>query len=106
MRKNNLAYICSPYRGNIIEQFRNIRYARYITKIALDLGYTPITTHLYLTQVLDDKVPMQRRRGLRAGQDILNTCGTIIIGARYGVSEGMTAEIKAAKGKYTVGGAI
>lgn len=67
MRKNNLAYICSPYRGNIIEQFRNIRYARYITKIALDLGYTPITTHLYLTQVLDDKVPMQRRRGLRAG---------------------------------------
>lgn len=100
--ENNLAYICSPYRGNIFERFRNIGYARYITKIALDLGYTPITTHLYLTQVLDDKVPMQRRRGLRAGQDILNTCGTIIIGARYGVSEGMAAEIKAAKGKNTI----
>lgn len=100
--KNNLAYICSPYRGNIFERFRNIRYARHITKIALDLGYTPITTHLYLTQVLDDKVPMQRRRGLRAGQDILNACGTIIIGARYGVSEGMAAEIKAAKGKNTI----
>lgn len=80
----------------------NKRQAAIITKIALDLGYTPITTHLYLTQVLDDKVPMQRRRGLRAGQDILNTCGTIIIGARYGVSEGMTAEIKAAKGKNTI----
>lgn len=102
MKRNNLAYICSPYRGNIFERFRNIQYARYITKIALDLGYTPITTHLYLTQVLDDKVPMQRRRGLRAGQDILNTCGTIIIGARYGVSEGMAAEIKTAKEKNTI----
>ena len=39
---------------------------------------------------------------MRAGQDILNTCGTIIIGARYGISEGMTVEIKAAKGKNTI----
>lgn len=100
--KNNLVYVCSPYRGNIFERFRNIGYAKYITKIALDLGYTPITTHLYLTQILNDKVQMQRRRGLRAGQDILNACDTIIIGARYGVSEGMAAEIRAAKGKNTI----
>lgn len=69
--KNNLAYICSPYRGNILEKARNILYARHLTKLALQLGYTPITTHLYLTQVLNDNIPMQRRQGLKAGRDIL-----------------------------------
>ena len=96
---NNLAYICSPYRGNFIKRFRNILYARYLTKVALDLGYTPITTHLYLTQVLDDENPIERRRGLVAGKDILNACDIIIIGTRYGISEGMKAEIEAATGK-------
>lgn len=86
--KNNLAYICSPYRGNILEKARNILYARHLTKLALQLGYTPITTHLYLTQVLNDNIPMQRRQGLKAGRDILNACDTIIIGARHGISEG------------------
>lgn len=81
--KNNLVYICSPYRGNILEKARNILYARHLTKLALQLGYTPITTHLYLTQVLNDNIPMQRRQGLKAGRDILNACDTIIIGARH-----------------------
>lgn len=100
--ENNLAYICSPYRGNILEKVRNILYAKHLTKLALQLGYTPITTHLYLTQVLNDNNPTERRQGLKAGGNILNACGTIIIGARYGVSEGMAAEIKVAKGKNTI----
>lgn len=100
--KNNLAYICSPYRGNIYQKIRNIIYARHITRVVLELGYTPITTHLYLPQILSDSTPAQRRRGLRYGQDILNACGTIIIGARYGISEGMEAEIEAAAGKDTI----
>lgn len=33
--KNNLAYICSPYRGNILEKARNILYARHLTKLDL-----------------------------------------------------------------------
>jgi hypothetical protein len=102
MRKNNLAYICSPYRGNILEKARNIIYAKHLTKLALQLGYTPITTHLYLTQVLNDNNPTERRQGLKAGGNILNACDTIIIGARYGVSAGMAAEMDAAKEKYTI----
>lgn len=101
-KKNKLAYICSPYRGNAYQRIRNIAYARHITRVALELGYTPIATHLYLPQILNDDIPAQRRRGLKAGQVILNACGTIIIGARYGVSEGMAAEIKAAAGKDTI----
>lgn len=102
MRKNNLAYICSPYRGNILEKARNIIYAKHLTKLALQLGHTPITTHLYLTQVLNDNNPTERRQGLKAGGNILNACDTIIIGARYGVSAGMAAEMDAAKEKYTI----
>ena len=44
----------------------------------------------------------RRRRGLKAGKDILNACGTIIIGVRYGISGGMAAEIEAAAGKDTI----
>lgn len=97
--KNKLAYICSPYRGNAYKRIRNIAYARHITRVALELGYTPIAIHLYLPQVLNDDIPAQRRRGLRAGKEILKTCDTIIIGARYGISEGMAAEIKEAAEK-------
>lgn len=101
-KENKLAYICSPYRGNAYQRIRNIAYARHITRVALELGYTPIATHLYLPQILNDDIPAQRRRGLKAGKDILNACGTIIIGARYGISEGMAAEIEAAAGKDTI----
>lgn len=100
--KNKLAYICSPYRGNTYQRIRNIVYARRITRAALELGYAPVAAHLYLPQVLNDKVPAQRRQGLNAGKDILNICGTIIIGARYGISKGMAAEIEASAGKDTI----
>lgn len=100
--KNKLAYICSPYRGNAYKRIRNIAYARYITRVALELGYMPIATHLYLPQILNDDIPAQRWRGLKAGKNILNTCGTIIIGARYGISEGMAAEIEEAAGKGAI----
>ena len=46
--------------------------------------------------------PTERRQGLKAGGNILNACDTIIIGARYGVSAGMAAEMDAAKEKYTI----
>lgn len=98
--KNNLAYVCSPYRGNIVKRIRNILYARALTKCALDLGYTPITTHLYMTQVLKDTKPEQRQQGLKAGKEILESCDTIIIGARYGISAGMAGEIADAKRKH------
>jgi len=66
------------------------------------LGYAPVTTHLYLTQVFNDENPKERRQGLRTSKEILATCETIIIGARYGISEGMAAEIKAAQEHNTI----
>jgi hypothetical protein len=91
--QSKLRYICSPYRGDIE---RNTEYARELTRIALDYGYTPITPHLYLTQVLNEEDQEQRERGMAAGAELLKHCKYILIGSRYGLSEGMLAEIQIA----------
>ena len=66
--KNNLIYICSPYRGDVK---RNKEYARYLTRVALVNGFAPVTVHLYLTEVTDDNNPAERRMGMAAGLEIL-----------------------------------
>jgi len=90
---NNLCYICSPYRGEVE---RNKKYARELTRLALDNGFCPVTVHLYLTEVTDDNIPEERRLGMDAGMEILKNCKYILIGGRHGISEGMKAEIKTA----------
>lgn len=90
---NKLCYICSPYRG---DTERNMVYAKELTRLALDNGYAPITPHLYLTQVLDEDDPEQRSKGMAAGEELLKHCRYILIGSRFGLSEGMTGEIKTA----------
>jgi chloramphenicol 3-O-phosphotransferase len=97
-----IAYICSPYRGNIIKRIRNTRYAKKLTKKALQFGYIPITTHLYLTKVLNDKNEKERKDGLAAGQELLKKCDVIVVGIKYGVSEGMKEEIRQAEEKEII----
>jgi len=61
--------------------------------------HTPIATHLYLPQLLNDDIPAQRR-GLKAGKEILDSRGTMFIGIKYGLSAGMIGEMAAAEGKH------
>lgn len=95
---NDLLYVCSPYRG---DTKRNKKYARKLTRAALDNGFIPVTVHLYLTEATDDTNPEERVRGMAAGMKILENCKYILIGDRYGISEGMKAEMTfaAVKGK-------
>ena len=95
---NDLLYVCSPYRG---DTKRNKEYARKLTRAALDNGFIPVTVHLYLTEATDDTNPEERVRGMAAGMKILENCKYILIGDRYGISEGMKAEmtLAAVKGK-------
>lgn len=95
---NDLLYVCSPYRG---DTKRNKEYARKLTRAALDNGFIPVTVHLYLTEATDDTNPEERVRGMAAGMKILKNCKYILIGDRYGISEGMKAEMTfaAVKGK-------
>lgn len=95
---NDLLYVCSPYRG---DTKRNKEYARKLTRAALDNGFIPVTVHLYLTEATDDTNPEERVRGMAAGMKILENCKYILVGDRYGISEGMKAELTfaAIKGK-------
>lgn len=87
---NNLLYVCSPYRG---DTKRNKEYARKLTRTALENGFVPVTVHLYLTEVTDDNIPEERSRGMAAGMAVLENCKFILVGDRYGISEGMKAEL-------------
>ena len=91
--ENKLVYVCSPYRG---ETERNIGYAQELTRLVLDNGFVPVTPHLYLTQVVCDEVPQERELGMAAGRELLKQCSYILIGSRYGVSDGMLSEIELA----------
>lgn len=90
-------YICSPYRGNIFKRIRNIRYARELTERAINAGFAPITPHLYITQVLNDKIQAERQQGLEIGRDLLNVCEIVFVGEKYGISAGMEVELELAK---------
>ena len=93
-----LVYICSPYRATDAETLqRNIKYAKTLTRAALLRGECPVTTHLYMTQCLDENIEGERGIGLAAGTEILRRCDLVIVGMKYGISEGMAAEIQCAK---------
>lgn len=90
-------YICSPFRAkNEMELDRNIEYAQELTRKAIQAGFAPITPHLYMTQCLNERDPGERAAGMAAGQVLLERCDFVLVGMRYGISEGMRAEIEAA----------
>lgn len=96
---NNLLYVCSPYRGEVQ---RNKEYARELTRKAIDNGFVPVTVHLYITEAVDDNNPEERAKGMEAGATILDSCKYILVGGRYGISEGMASEIKRAMDNGTI----
>lgn len=97
IKAKRYCYACSPYRGNIFKRIRNRRYARELTERAINAVFTPITPHLYITQVLNDKITAERRRGLEIGKDLLNVCEIVLVGGKYGISAGMAAELELAE---------
>lgn len=91
-------YICSPYRAADAETLkRNIEYAKELTRAVLLRGDAPVAVHLYMTQCLEESVETERNTGLAAGQHILRGCRSILVGCRFGISEGMLQEIQCAK---------
>lgn len=94
-KRGRITYICSPYRAkNDKELRRNIAYARELTRMVLMRGDVPITPHLYLPQCADDADPKERKAGLYAGMSILRCCDHMVVGTRYGISQGMKDEIQ------------
>lgn len=93
-----LIYICSPYRVTDAETLRrNVEYAKGLTRTILLRGDCPVTPHLYMTQCLDESIEEERKIGLAAGTEILRRCDAVVVGMKYGISEGMAAEIRCAE---------
>ncbi len=91
-------YICSPYRAHSSAELdRNIEYVQEITRQVLRAGYAPITPHLYMTQCLNENDPEERSIGMAAGLQLLAGCDFVVIGDRYGISEGMDTEMRLAE---------
>ena len=86
-------FICSPYRGNVVE---NEKKAIAYSKQAAKAGYVPLTPHLLLTRFLNDQNPDERIQALTMGQELLKRCDEIWV---YGptISQGMKYEIDTAK---------
>lgn len=103
MKTPNLIYICSPYRpradnenDRAEELTQNIKVARDACTLAAYRGHIPVAPHLYFPQFLNDDSQMERQCGMNMGLQLLSLCSELwIITPR--ISEGMAAEIKAAR---------
>ncbi len=86
-------YICSPFKGDISV---NRAKARLYCRFAYEKGYLPIAPHIYFPQFLDEDVKEERAEGIKCGLGIMRRCRQLwVFGNR--ISDGMKAEIKAAK---------
>jgi len=78
----------SPFAGDIA---RNIEYARQCMLDCLMRNESPIVSHLLYTQVLDDKIPEDRRLGIDAGLAWIDAADRHVFYIDYGYSNGMLA---------------
>lgn len=80
----------------------NVKRAKVLCKRVSDAGHAPYAPHLFCTQFLDDRDEKQRAAGIAIGLAFLQTCDELWYDDRYGLSEGMRAEIKHAESTYDV----
>lgn len=90
-----MAYICSPYSGDVAG---NVENARRYSRFTFEQGYIPIAPHLLFTQFLDDSDPMEREMGMHFGNVLMSLCREVWV---FGdtISPGMDAEIRRARWK-------
>lgn len=80
----------TPYAGDVEG---NISFARACLKDCLDRGESPLASHLLYTQVLDDQVPQEREKGIRAGLEWAQRADRAVFYVDRGWSPGMIAAL-------------
>lgn len=83
----------SPFAGNVID---NIAYAKRCVLDCLRRGESPYASHLFFTQVLDDRVPEERSLGISAGLEWGRSAELVAVYIDRGVSSGMKQGIRVA----------
>lgn len=89
----------SPYAGNWLQRWLNVRYARKCVRDALQRGEAPIASHLLYTQrgILDDACPAERQWGIDAGLVWKEVADASVVYTDRGITKGMRYGIDAAK---------
>jgi len=88
-----LAYICSPYRGNVSVNEEN---ARKYCRFAVESGYIPIAPHLFFPQFMDDNNPAERDAAMFMDFVLMGKCHEVWVFGSV-ISNGMASEIGLAK---------
>jgi len=90
-----LVILESPYAGDVEA---NVAYARRCVRDSLSRGEAPIASHLLYTQpgVLDDDVPEEREKGIRAGLAWREVAQGSVVYTDRGMSKGMEYGVAAA----------
>lgn len=86
-------YICSPLRGDYIQ---NIENAKKYSREAVLSGYIPVTPHIYFAQFMDDSNSEERELALKIGLELLRSCDEMWILGPH-ILEGMKTEIDLAR---------
>jgi hypothetical protein len=84
----------SPYAQNPALM---TEYAKLCCKDALQRGETPMASHLFFTQFLDDKNPEERKLGLAASDHWRFVCDKLVFYVDHGWSSGMQHALDLAK---------
>ena len=70
-----LAYVTAPWTGSACQNSEKaLRYCRQV----YDAGYTPICPLLFLTPILNDKVPQEHKDGLDMSRDFLRRSHVLV----------------------------
>ena len=91
-----LVFVSSPYAASgRLTVTDHERYAREAMMDCFKRGEVPFASHLLYTQpgVLDDKLPEERVRGIKAGHEVMRWCRLVAVYADLGTSSGMQGDI-------------
>ena len=88
-----LAYICSPYSGDIE---RNVEMARVYSRFALENNAIPLAPHLLFPQFMDDAIKEERELAMFMNMVLLGKCNQLWVFGDI-ISPGMAQEIEKAK---------
>lgn len=85
-----IVYIANKFSGDVEE---NTRKARYYSRVAVEMGYIPLTPHLLFPQFLDE----EEERDLAAFMDLVLLTKCVELWVCGEISPGMTCEIERAR---------
>lgn len=93
-----LVYVATPYRADTQEQFeKQVAYTKQVARKEVQKGNDVIVPHLYYPLFLNDEDNTERRLGMLSALALLRKCEEVVVGVRFGISEGMSEEIRQAE---------